>query len=144
MLHIQERVNDTVSPEGVLVLPYELRQRSRLRARLVDGRDVALILPRGSVLRDGDILRSVCGVSVTVRAANESVSSAYTNDTHLLARACYHLGNRHVQVEIGQGWVRYLHDYVLDEMLERLGLEVKQESAPFEPEGGAYSQGHAH
>lgn len=144
MLHIQERVNDGALADGVLRLPFELRQRSRLRARLEDGRDVALILPRGSVLRDGDVLRSVCGVSVTVRAANEHVSTAAATDPITLARACYHLGNRHVPIQVEQGWVRYLYDHVLDDMLRQRGMKVIDEQAPFEPEMGAYSNSHTH
>ena len=61
-----------------------------------------------------------------------------------MARACYHLGNRHVALQIGEGWVRYQHDHVFDAMVTGLGLNVIVEQAPFEPEAGAYSQGHAH
>ena len=63
-----------------------------------------------------------------------------------LARASYHLGNRHVALEIGPDWVRYSHDHVLDDMLRGFGLEVRVEERPFEPEGGAYvaASHHAH
>jgi urease accessory protein len=59
-----------------------------------------------------------------------------------LTRAAYHLGNRHVPLQLGDGWLRYEHDHVLDAMVEQLGLEVRTEDATFEPEAGAY--GHAH
>jgi urease accessory protein len=64
----------------------------------------------------------------------------------LFARACYHLGNRHVPLQVGHGWLRYQNDYVLDDMLRQLGLDVKHEQAPFEPENGAYGEhgGHSH
>ena len=60
-----------------------------------------------------------------------------------LARAAYHLGNRHVSVQIGAGWLRFLHDHVLDDMVRGLGLVVTLDTQSFEPEAGAYS-GHAH
>ena len=62
----------------------------------------------------------------------------------LIARACYHLGNRHVPLQITQYWVRYAHDHVLDAMIRDLGLLVDHEEAPFEPESGAYSGGGHH
>ena len=68
---------------------------------------------------------------------------------HHLLRAAYHLGNRHVALQIGAGWVRYQHDHVIDEMVKGLGLDVQVEDTPFEPEAGAYGghaalMGHAH
>jgi urease accessory protein len=77
-----------------------------------------------------------------VIAAPEELSVAVARDAHELARAAYHLGNRHVAVELAPGRVAYLHDHVLDDMLRSLGLVVVSERAPFEPESGAY--GHAH
>jgi urease accessory protein len=123
----------------------EQRIRSRLRVRLDDGREAGLFLERGMVLRDGDLLADPGGLTVQVRAAAEPLSRARASDPVLLARACYHLGNRHVPLEIAGQWVRYQPDHVLDQMLRRLGLEVSSEKAPFDPEPGAYdSQGHAH
>jgi urease accessory protein len=88
---------------------------------------------------------------VRVCAAQEAVSTARTADPLKLARACYHLGNRHVPVQVGAGWLRYWHDHVLDDMLVGLGLGVSAELARFEPEGGAYggqvgraAHGHGH
>ena len=99
------------------------------------------MLPRGTVLRGNDRLRAENGLVIEVRAAPEEVSTAFSRAPLLLARACYHLGNRHVALQIGDTWVRYLHDHVLDAMVESLGLKVFFETAPFEPETGAY---HAH
>lgn len=82
-----------------------------------------------------------------VLAAQESVSTVYLNDPLLLARACYHLGNRHVPLQIDSGFIRYQHDHVLDDMVRGLGLEVSIERTTFEPESGAYgrhSHSHAH
>lgn len=130
--------------QGSLTLPFELRCRSRLRTRLDDGSEAALYLPRGEVLRGGDLLCAEDGTTVRVVAAPESVSTARTDDPLLLARASYHLGNRHIALQIGPGWLRYLHDHVLDDMVRGLGLQVVAENAPFEPEPGAYPGGHGH
>jgi len=131
--------------DGVLTLAFAERRRSRLRTRLDDGREVALILPHGTVLRDGDRLRPEQGGPViSVRAAEETLSWATTGDPLLLARAAYHLGNRHVPVQIGEGWVAYQHDHVLDGMMRDLGVELQVRHAPFEPEAGGYRQAGAH
>ena len=144
---------DAAAPAGVLTMRFEDRRRSRMRARLDDGREAAVLLPRGTILRDGDRLREAeGGLVVTVRAAAQTLSHVHISDELLLARAAYHLGNRHVPVQIGRGWLAYEHDHVLDGMLEELGLQVEILIAPFEPEGGGYRQaadgesahGHAH
>ena len=127
-----------------LVLPFELRQKSRLRARLASGTEVGLFLERGIVLRGGDLLLAEEGTVIEVVAALETVSTVRDPEAMRLARAGYHLGNRHVPVEIGNGWLRYGHDHVLDDMVRGLGLTVVVEQAPFEPEAGAYGHSHAH
>ena len=106
---------------------------------------MALFLPRGRVLRGGDRLLSRDGTVVGIEAAPESVSTVRARDGRQLARGAYHLGNRHVPLQVGDGFLRYQHDHVLDEMVRTLGLDVVAETAPFEPEGGAYSGGgHSH
>jgi urease accessory protein len=131
-----------------LVLPFGERSKSRLRAVLDNGEEAGLFLERGSVLRNGDLLVADDGRVVQVQAAPETVSTVHTENILMLARACYHLGNRHVPLEIGPGWLRYIHDHVLDDMLRGFGLEVRIEESAFEPEGGAYvttaSHTHAH
>jgi urease accessory protein len=108
-------------------------------------REVGIFLAWGSVLRDGDLLAANSGEVILVRAAPEPLSEVRTRDWHLLTRAAYHLGNRHVPLQIEPGILRYQHDHVLDEMLEQLGLPVLAVEAPFEPEAGAYSGGgHSH
>lgn len=138
MLRVTTKLTEPALATATLCLPFELRQRSRLRARLEDGRDVGLFLMRGSVLRDGDCLRAEDDTVIAVRAALQRVSTAYAETPLVLARACYHLGNRHVPLQIGLNWVRYECDHVLDEMVLGLGLAVACELAPFEPESGAY------
>jgi len=143
-LRIVERLNENLPARAMLTLPFDLRQKSRLRIRLDSGEDVGLFLPRGTVLRHGDRLRATDGRVIEVRAAPETVSTARTDDPLLLARAAYHLGNRHIALQLGPGWLRYLHDHVLDSMVRELGLTVIGERAPFEPETGAYGGGHHH
>ena len=133
MIEIRERTEGDEAATASLTLPFDLRQRSRLRATLDDGREVGLFLPRGTVLRGGDRLL----------AADETVSTVRAPVQRLL-HAAYHLGNRHVPLQIGEGWLRYGHDHVLDDMVRGLGMEVDCEQAPFEPEGGAYGGGHGH
>jgi urease accessory protein len=143
-LQIVERLSEDLPARTTLTLPFDLRCKSRLRTRLDSGEDVGLFLPRGTVLHHGDRLRATDGLVIEVRAAPEAVSIARTDDALLLARVAYHLGNRHVALQIGPGWLRYLHDHVLDRMARELGLDVVCEQLPFEPEAGAYGDGHHH
>lgn len=127
-------------------LSMDKRIKSRQRVVLDNGSNAALFLVRGTLLRDGDIVESREGERVRIVAAREKVSTARCSEPLLLARAAYHLGNRHVPLEITPDYVRYQHDHVLDEMLMQMGIEVATEMAPFEPEAGAYLQqgGHGH
>jgi urease accessory protein len=126
-----------------LVLPFEQRQKARQRAHLAGGLDVGIQLPRGTILRGGDQLRAADGTVLEIVAAREPVSTVWCRDLRRLAQVAYHLGNRHVALEIGAGWVRYLADHVLDAMVAQLGLTVVHHDEPFEPESGAYG-GHDH
>lgn len=144
MLTIAKRLDEKRAADVQLSLPFELRSKSRLRTALATGEEVGLVLERGSVLRGGDLLLAVDGRVVEIVAASELVSTVHAADPSALARAAYHLGNRHVALQVGAGWLRYLCDHVLDEMVRGLGLEVSTENAPFEPEAGAYGGGHAH
>lgn len=125
-----------------LTLDFDTRSRSRFRATLDDGRDVAVTLPRGGVLREGDGLGGPELAAVRVGAAAEPVSTVHHQDARQLARAAYHLGNRHVALEVGDSWLRYRADHVLDDLCRGLGLQPTTEDAPFEPEAGAYGTHH--
>ena len=126
-----------------LVLPFDLRQKSRLRTALADGEEVGLFLERGHILRDGDFLQADDGRIVLVRAQAERVLHISCASETDLVRAAYHLGNRHVPLQVGTGWVRIADDDVLRQMVEGLGATVEVMNAPFEPEAGAYG-GHHH
>ncbi len=143
-LQLTSRLAGARVPDATLTLTLEQRLKSRQRVTLDDGRVAALRLERGTSLRDGEALASADGaVCVLVRAAPEPVSTVRSDDPLLLARACYHLGNRHVTLQIGAGWLRYARDHVLDDMLRGLGLDPVPEQAPFDPEPGAY-RAHRH
>ncbi|HBC56306.1 MAG TPA: urease accessory protein UreE [Gammaproteobacteria bacterium] len=139
-----EALIDSGKPELNLTLPFNDRTKSRLRTHLDSGEEAGLFLPRGTVLRAGQLLRDDLNRVIQVCAAEEPVSVGRAGSHRLFARACYHLGNRHVPLQVGNRWLRYQPDNVLDEMLIQLGLTVSQQLLPFEPEAGAYGGGHSH
>lgn len=143
MLKLTELAGAERSADDVLTLPFEARQKSRLQAVTDQGRQVGLFLRRGQILRSGMLLKGIDDYTVRIQAAPEPVSVMRSDNAWLFARACYHLGNRHVPLQIMDGELRYLNDHVLDHMLEGLGLTVSHELLPFEPEAGAYHS-HAH
>jgi urease accessory protein len=122
-----------------LALSAEERTRSRHRFVTENGEEVQLVLPRGTVLRDGDLLADAEGRAlVQVRAKPEPVLTARAADAFTLLRAAYHLGNRHVALELGRDYLRIGPDPVLADMLIQLGLTTVSETVPFQPESGAY------
>jgi urease accessory protein len=139
LLSITQRLTESRPAQDSLSLPFESRQKSRLLTRLDSGEDVGLMLERGTLLRGGDCLLASDGRVIEVIAAPETVSVVTAADPWQLARAAYHLGNRHISVQVGTGWIRYLYDHVLDDMVRGLGFVVTTEELPFEPEAGAYS-----
>jgi urease accessory protein len=144
MLTLTQRCDSVPEPYGELVLPFDLRIRSRLRTRLASGEEAVLKTERGAILRGGECLKSEDGRVVRVSAAPEKVMHVTCADQYELTRAAYHLGNRHVAVEIGAGFLRIAADHVLGDMLLGLGAKVEELEAPFEPESGAYGGGHGH
>jgi urease accessory protein len=125
-------------------LPFEARCKSRLLLKLDNGEMVALVVERGRLLRNGERVRIEDGREVEIIAAEESLLEGVSQDPLLIAKAAYHLGNRHVAVQLLPDRVRFLADHVLSDMVKGLGLEVGAVTAPFDPEGGAYGHGHAH
>ena len=106
-----------------LELPFELRQKSRLRARLASGEEVGLMLARGTVMRGGDVVRTTDGREVEIVAAKEKLLHIESDQ---IARVAYHLGNRHVPAQIGDGFVRIAQDHVLEELAKKLGARVSR------------------
>lgn len=131
-----------------LTLTFDQRRKSRYRTRTDCGLELGWFLARGEILADGDNLLCSDGTRVRVCAAAEDVSEVHCKDALLISRATYHLGNRHVPLDIARDRLRYQRDSVLDAMLAGLGLYVAHTKATFNPENGAYhaqgSHSHAH
>jgi urease accessory protein len=125
-------------------LSFEARSKSRLLVRLDSGEQVALMVERGRLLRGGDRVRAEDGRQLEIVAEDEPLLEASSTDPVAIAKAAFHLGNRHVAVQIMPNRLRFLDDRVLGDMVRGLGLEVGAVRAPFEPEGGAYGHHHVH
>ena len=129
-------------------LDWDVRQKSRFAAVDSKGRTLNVFLPRGTVLRGGDVLVAEDGSLIRVKAAPQPVLVVTHCPDHGtpfdLLRAAYHLGNRHVPLQIGADYVAYAHDHVLDDMVRGLGLTVTARMEPFEPEAGAFAHEHDH
>ena len=144
MLNISQRILTATHIDDQLELPFERRQKSRLRVLLKSGLEAALLLDRGSILRGGDLLLAEDGRVLQIIAAAQPVHHVEAATPQALMRAAYHLGNRHVPLQVGEGWLRLEQDHVLKQMLLGLGMQVEERQAPFEPEAGAYGGGHRH
>jgi urease accessory protein len=125
-------------------LTFDARTKSRLLVRLDNGEQIALIVERGRLLRGGERVRLEDGRYVDIVAVDEALLEVISGDPLLIARAAYHLGNRHVAVQFVKDGLRFLADHVLADMVAGLGLKVTSLNAPFEPEGGAYGHHHTH
>ncbi len=146
MVEIVDRVesNGDTPVAAQLELNFALRQKRQFSAKLRSGAEVSVHLPRGPVLRGGDRLLTSDGMLVEVIAAPEALLQVEASNPGELARMAYHLGNRHVAVEVGAGFLRIAEDAVLQQMLVGLGATVRRVVAAFEPEAGAYAFGHRH
>ncbi|MEB3311630.1 MAG: urease accessory protein UreE [Snowella sp.] len=127
-----------------LSLTAEERTRSRYRFDTADGQAFFFRLPRGTVLHSGDILEAESGELIEIVAKPEPVLTVTAANPLTLLKAAYHLGNRHVPVEITLDYLRLKPDPVLAEMLIHLGVEVQEEILPFQPESGAYDSHASH
>jgi urease accessory protein len=130
-------------------LDWDVRQKSRFDCTDSQGRHLGVFLPRGTVVRGGDVLVTEDGSLVKVIAAPQPVlvitHCAEYGTPFDLTRAAYHLGNRHVAIELKPDHLKIEPDHVLADMLRAMHLIVKEEASAFEPEGGAYSSGgHSH
>lgn len=127
----------------VIELTAEERQKSRQRIELADAQTIHFNLPRGTHIHAGNYFQTADqSLTVQVQAKPEAVLTVKAEDPILLLKAAYHLGNRHVPLEVAADYLRFAPDHVLQEMLENLGIKVMAETVPFFPEEGAY--GHHH
>jgi urease accessory protein len=133
-----------IEVKGQLRLPFDARQKSRLRTQLASGEEVGLVLPRGDILRGGDLVVASDGRVIEVVAEPEKVVHITCKTPQELTCVAYHLGNRHVPVQVGDGFLRMAADHVLEEMVRGLGATLEPMEAAFEPEAGAYGGGHRH
>jgi len=131
-----------VETKGTLRLPFDQRRTAGLRAKLVSGEDVAVKLPRGEILRGGDLVVASDGRIIEIQAESERVLNVECDSPAALARCAYELGSRHVAVEVGDGWLRVAADHDLAHVLEALGAKLAQMDAVFEPDAGASAVGH--
>lgn len=147
LLSPQENIGNKLPGDDLVErvsLSFDDRKRGRLKLITESGMNAGIQIERGQVLRHGCWLSNDAGDLLQVLAQPEAVSTAYIEDPTLFARACYHLGNRHVPLQVGEGFLRYQQDYVLDDMLQSLGVIPMHEQAVFEPENGAYAPGTGH
>lgn len=147
MLNLTQRLkpDSTATVHHTLALTAEERTRSRHYFETESGQGIYLRLPRGTVLRHGDLLQSddqSCLVRIVAKPEPVLVVTAKTPLD--LLRAAYHLGNRHVPLEVAETYLHLAPDSVLQSMLEQMGLQVSSNVLPFEPESGAYGQVHHH
>lgn len=133
--------------KGQLKLPYESRCRHGLEAKLVSGEAVVLRLPRGEVLRGGDLVTASDGRVIEVVALPEKLLHVVCASAAQLARAAWQLGSEHVPAEIGEGFLRVAADRAIAEKIRQSGATVSVVEAPFEPEvaaGEPHAHGHDH
>ena len=140
-----QRLTHEPDTPSLLILPLTAEDRTRSRHHFAtsDGQSVYLQLPRGTVLQDGDWLQADDGAIVRVIAKPEPVMTATAHAPLHLLQAAYHLGNRHVPLEIAPTYLRFSPDPVLRDLLIHRGLHVVEETQPFQPESGAYGH-HSH
>jgi urease accessory protein len=139
MLIFTQRCEGNLDATDTLSLDAEARSRPRQHLQLDNGEPCYLRLPRGTILKDGDRLQSEDQEKIiAIVAQPESVLTVKAQQPEALLKAAYHLGNRHVPLEITSSYLRLSPDPVLEKMLKQMGLTVIAETAPFFPEMGAY------
>jgi urease accessory protein len=139
-----------VQRASTITLDWDVRQKSRFDATDSQGRSLGIFLPRGTVVRGGDVLVAEDGSLILVKAAPQAVlritACAQHGSPFDLTRAAYHLGNRHVPIELQADHLKIEPDHVLADMLRAMHMTVVSVDEPFEPENGAYGEhgGHGH
>lgn len=143
-VEVYQRVEHTHTVDDRLILDHAIREKGRFKAISEKGLEVRVFLERGKTLAIGEALKTECGKIIEVAGAEEEIVEAGCDDWETFSKACYHLGNRHVKIQVGERWLRMKTDYVLEEMLQLLGLNVVKKNSVFIPESGAYAGGHHH
>lgn len=138
MRQLAQRCAHVDQPHAYLRMDFDARQRARSRVIASNGDEVGIHIERGTSLKDGDCLISAAGDVYMVRAAAEPLSLVSCDNQLDVARAAYHLGNRHVRLQIEPHRLSYQSDHVLDDMVQKLGFQIDHGEFPFEPEPGAY------
>ena len=131
--------------DATVTLDFDTRQKARIKITTDNGCPAGIFIERGKPLLVGECLKSDCGKVIQVTGALEPVVTASTDDWHMFAKVCYHLGNRHTRLQVGERWLRFKPDHVLAELVSMYQLTTDDTPAVFEPENGAYQHGgHAH
>jgi urease accessory protein len=142
--NVQPQHRWTQPPADTVVLGFDDRHRRRLAMIGTRGFEFLLDLETATALRGGDALVLEDGRLIEVVAAPEPLAEIRCSDAHHLVRVAWHLGNRHLQTQITAKGLRIRRDHVIEDMVRGLGARVIAIEAPFDPEGGAYADGHAH
>ncbi|MFK8021539.1 MAG: urease accessory protein UreE [Pseudomonadales bacterium] len=142
-VHTKATTKQFCEVDDIIELDHIQREKGRLKVTSKNGEEVRLFLERGKLLVRDQVLQSDCNKLLKVSLAKERVVTVRTNSWPIFSRACYHLGNRHVRMQIGDRWLRFLEDPVLIELVEMFGLTTEICEDEFEPESGAYGHGQA-
>ena len=141
LIYLTERTNAQTN-ENCLILPLTAKERSQLRGKrsTIDGIEVIINLPRvGGRLIPGEVLKSDDSLFyVRIEAAKEDLIKVSSDNRLKLLKAAYHLGNRHVEIELHERNIYLLNDVVMRKMLEQQGFEIEFAQCAFSPEIGAY------
>jgi urease accessory protein len=144
MLQAFERLSHSHYPiDDSVTLDHDTRKKARIKISTDKGQTLGIFIQRGHPLLVGEVLKTECGLLIQVKGKAEEVSTAIATNWMSFSRICYHLGNRHTSLQIGELWVRFKPDHVLEELAENYGLSINRTPAIFEPENGAYG-GHSH
>lgn len=136
--HTHDPISDTIT------LDHDTRKKARIKGVTDNGVDIGIFMERGHPLLVGEVLKTECGQLIEIKGQDEPVSTAVSKDWLTFSKVCYHLGNRHTVLQVGELWVRFKPDHVLEELAEKYGLTVDHTPAIFEPENGAYGKGGGH
>lgn len=140
----QKLKNPPENPDIILPLTAEQRQKTRQRIESDNGQIIHFQLPRGTHIHPQNYFQNdTQTITLQVVAKAETIITVRATEPLQLLKAAYHLGNRHVPLEVQTDYLRFAPDHVLEEMLQKLGVTLTKEAVPFFPEEGAYG-GHHH